>query len=642
MSKLWWTFLAVFYLIIAAIIYSPSLKGPWQYDDLAQILDQKVLTGRSMGMLLGSVVRFTAWPDGWTGTRDVVRATFLANWQWWGNNPAGYRWVNLGIHVANALLVACLIYNLYNGYKGYNRYIPAFAGLLFLVHPINSQAVAYIAQRYASLTTLFYLGALILYILYSRYNSYKSYTCYILSLVSALLAYTSKEISVTLPIVLLLITYNFYNGYKHYKSYKRYIFLIPFFLFALKIPFQITSSSAMGVSNIGKDRTTLAQSLSLRQLPKEEISRSDYFLTQLNVVRTYERLLVWPVGQTIDWDYPITNQFDTKTGLSLMLHLGLLGGGGALMFLGGIRSIKHTSLIGLGILWFYVTLAVESSIIPIPDVLYEHRVYLPFVGVCIAVAGAAAWASYNFYNVYKIYKNYILAAAAIWLLLLSSATMRRAWVWGDDLRLWADAAEKSPNKPRTNKNYGVMLASKGKYAEGIKYLQKAVNMEPENADYWGNFGTAYLRAGLYDDASGKFLKAFELSQIGSDEDKKKSAQYMNDYGVSMVQLGRAKEALDAFEKSLELRPDSYSAQLGLGAAKNVAGDTEGATKMFLFLVATYPNEPDAYNNLAVMLGKAGRYKEAIQALQALKKLQPNNAEADRKISVFTKQMTGKP
>src|SRR3990167_5596647 len=103
-----WFLLFLSFLFIAAIIYSPSLGGPFQYDDYAQILDNKVLTGRPLPKLLSSIFRFTAHPDGWTGTRDFVRATFLLNWQWWGNEPAGYRWVNLAIHVVNAMLVAIL------------------------------------------------------------------------------------------------------------------------------------------------------------------------------------------------------------------------------------------------------------------------------------------------------------------------------------------------------------------------------------------------------------------------------------------------------------------------------------------------------------------------------------------------------
>ncbi|MEK9171153.1 MAG: hypothetical protein AAB823_00415, partial [Patescibacteria group bacterium] len=150
-SRLFWLGLFSIFFLIAAVLYSPSLGGPWQYDDYAQILDNQVLTGRSLPQLLSSTFRFSAHSDGWTGTRDLVRASFLVNWQWWGKDPAGYRWMNLLIHVVNATLVSLLIYNLYNRYKNYNYYIPALAGLIFLVHPLNSQAVAYVAQRFTSM-----------------------------------------------------------------------------------------------------------------------------------------------------------------------------------------------------------------------------------------------------------------------------------------------------------------------------------------------------------------------------------------------------------------------------------------------------------------------------------------------------------
>ena len=109
-----WILLFLSFLVIAAVIYSPSLGGPWQYDDYAQILDEKVLTGRSIPQLLGSVFRFSAWPDGWTGTRDLVRASFSLNWSWWGDKPAGYRWMNLIIHVVNSVLVSLLVALLFN------------------------------------------------------------------------------------------------------------------------------------------------------------------------------------------------------------------------------------------------------------------------------------------------------------------------------------------------------------------------------------------------------------------------------------------------------------------------------------------------------------------------------------------------
>ena len=197
------------FFLLAALIYSPSLGGPWQYDDYAQILDNKVLTGRDLPTLLSSIFRFTAHPDGWTGTRDFVRATFLLNWQWWGEKPLGYRWINLTIHVINAWLVAVLVALLLDqrpkakgqgpresesasplALSPYPLALPALAGLLFLVHPLNSQAVAYVAQRFTSVATLFYLLTIIFYILY---NNYKNYNYYSAAIMSAPRVFNAKE-----------------------------------------------------------------------------------------------------------------------------------------------------------------------------------------------------------------------------------------------------------------------------------------------------------------------------------------------------------------------------------------------------------------------------------------------------------------
>lgn len=660
MTARWhWIVLLILYFVVAAILYSPSLGGPWQYDDYAQILDAKVLIGRSIPTLLGSLIRFTAWPDGWTGTRDFVRATFRLNFDWWGLHPAGYRWMNLGVHIVTAFLVAALIYLLYNSYedyKNYNFYIPALAGLLFLVHPIQSQAVAYVAQRFASMATLFFVATIIFFLLYIRYNFYNNYKRYIfygLSLLFALFAFNSKEISLTLPVALVLCTFcKIYNNYKNYpstelrtsKNYKIYIFLLPFFLLALKIPLQTMSASLRGAGPESIQSVTKA-ALSMQQ-EKPLVARQEYFLTELNVVRTYLRLLVLPIGQTLDWDYPITHSLDLQTALSGLLHLTLVGGGVILLFwnkgkrLEG-QAFQPLNLIGLGVLWFYLTIALESSVIPIPDVIYEHRVYLPFVGVAMAFSGILG-IFYNVYNSYRHYKSYMFATTAIWLLLLSGATLRRAYVWGDEVLLWGDVYQKAPNKPRANKNYGVVLAARGQYQQGIARLKRAVELEPETADYWSNLGTAYLRSGDFQNSAPQFLKAFELA-VGKSQKTgvplgKTEAQYMNDYGVSLLQLGKAQESEDAFHKALEVEPTLYAAGLGLGAVKNVLGDTKGAILMFDDLVKKYPDQQDAYGNLATMLVKAKRYNDALATLLALKKLNPRFENIDNRIAIVQKAL----
>jgi len=238
----------------------------------------------------------------------------------------------------------------------------------------------------------------------------------------------------------------------------------------------------------------------------------------------------------------------------------------------------------------------------------------------------------------------LAAACGGVILILAAATMRRAAVWGNEVRLWADVYAKAPQKPRAVKNYGVVLAASGKYDDGIKLLEKAVVLDPDNADYWSNLGTANLRANRFDQAKDKFLKAYtllaaetglppyenlgalsDLSNLSSlsnlsDKSRRQAAQYLKDYGVCLVQLGRGDIALEAFQKSLAIDPTLYAARLGLGAAYNLQNNIPAATDVFEALVEEYPDIPDAYNNLAVMYKKAGRLEDHDRILQAAKSL----------------------
>ena len=265
------------------------------------------------------------------------------------------------------------------------------------------------------------------------------------------------------------------------------------------------------------------------------------------------------------------------------------------------------------------------------------------VGLILAAAAALSAAAppktHESHETQGSHVSYAVGAAAL-MLILAAATMRRAYIWGNEVRLWADVYAKAPQKPRAVKNYGVVLAATGKYDDGIKLLETAVVLDPDNADYWSNLGTANLRAGRFDSAKDKFLTAYSLLAAelnlpaynlpldsfvslaaldSSPKSLKQAAQYLNDYGVCLVQLGRGDEALAAFQKSLLIDPTLYAARLGLGAAYNLQDNIQAATDVFESLVEEYPDLPDAYNNLAVMYKKAGRIEDHDRILKAAPK-----------------------
>ena len=256
-----------------------------------------------------------------------------------GLDVTGYHIFNLVIHLLNALLVYWLIILTFrtpyaSAYLQKDvlktsapyRWIPLFTALLFVSHPVQTQAVTYIVQRFASLSTLFYLASLVLYIKARGSDSSKKarYAFYAGSIISAILAMRTKEIAFTLPVMAVLYEFMFFRG----DIKKRVLYLLPLVLTMFIIPLSmlVTQGGSTGASGID-ELTKIAGSV--------DVSRWDYLNTQFRVIVTYIRLLFFPVNQNLDYDYPIYRTFFTPpVFLSFLVSFGcfLLGDISALPF----------------------------------------------------------------------------------------------------------------------------------------------------------------------------------------------------------------------------------------------------------------------------------------------------------------------
>ena len=375
-----WTLLSLLSIIVVgAMVYSNTFNASWHFDDSVVITENWAL--RDLGGRFADVFK---------GNRGVGYLTFALNYHFNKLDVTGYHVVNIAIHIVNAILVYFLVMLTMqtpamskNRLARHAHFLALASGLIFVSHPIQTQAVTYIAQRFTSLAALFYLLSLVLFIK-ARLKTVqgKSFlsplhlVCYCLSLVSAFFAMHTKEISFTLPVVIIL--YDFFFIDSSIASLgKRIAYLLPFILTLVIIPVNTLDLFGQGGAKplgdvIGEIREQVQET--------PLISRGDYLLTQFNVIVTYIRLLFLPMNQNLDYDYPIARalfQFPTLVSFLFLLALFVLT---VYLFIKGYR------LISFAIIWFFVTLSVESSIIPIRDVIYEHRVYLPSVGFGILMA----------------------------------------------------------------------------------------------------------------------------------------------------------------------------------------------------------------------------------------------------------------
>jgi tetratricopeptide (TPR) repeat protein len=482
---------ATILIILGIAAYANTFAVPLHYDDFDAVRKAPAFTLQ----------------HGFSGgVRRVADFTFALNRLVHGELVAGYHAVNLAIHLAAAL---CLYYVVRlamaalasswrlsgndERYSFLQRFIPFTTAALFVCHPIQTQAVTYIAQRYTSLAGCFYLAALLAY-LHARQRGTAAgvWGWGGTSLVMALLAMMSKEIAFTLPLMVGLFEAALFRG----RLLRKPLFLLLLVGLLLVIPAQLLSMTEIS----GPDGLLHGVEQAAREAG--HISRHDYFLTQLRVVATYLRLLVLPVNQNLDYDYPLYRSIAAPQVLAaLALHLAMAVAA-LLLAVRSRRRLKEGDLTAgtvmrlaaLGIAWFYLALAVESSVIPIRDVINEHRLYLPSGGFLLALASGLGWLVAQKPGARRAGWIFVLLCC----LALTSGAIARNRVWGSEVRMWQDVLEKAPNKARAHYNAGYFYARWGMPDKGLPHLIRAIELAADEDICWITLNAAVAQLSAFE------------------------------------------------------------------------------------------------------------------------------------------------
>jgi tetratricopeptide (TPR) repeat protein len=405
----------------------------------------------------------------------------------------------------------------------------------------------------------------------------------------------TKEMTFTLPLLICLYEYLFLRG----KALMRFACLVPLLLTMLVIPLSILAAPDGGGYTVGHaEEVTRVGS---------DLSRGEYMLTELRVIVTYLRLIFLPVNQNLDYDYPTFHTlFTTQVFVSFLILLALFGLAVYLCY----RSANWTSdqqsvsgfhssrLIAFGIFWFFLTLSVESSIIPIADVIFEHRLYLSSVGAFIALA--ACWGVIRQMVGAKV-KNagaITVTLAAVIFLALAGATWARNEVWRTQESLWRDVVKRSPGKARGYQNLGIALFETGDLAGAFACFDKALAIDPEFTEAYINRGTFYAQNGLYDKAIVDFLKSIDIDPLYKEA--------WNNLGLAWSEMGNQDRAIHSLLKAVALNPDYFQAQNNLGLALTRKGSPGEAIAHFDRAIAINSRYAKAYYNRGAAYLAIGR------------------------------------
>lgn len=401
-----WFHPAAVLLITAAVlaVYSKTFHAAFQFDDVPRLVENESL--KSLSNIKTLI----------TDNRGVSMASFALNYAWGGHDVTGYHAVNTAVHLLSSVFAYFLLYALFlkaGAPEVWGKRIAFFSAVIFAVHPVQTQAVTYIIQRMESLSSLFYILALLFFVMASNASTaLKRLSLYSATVAAYVLGFYSKESAVTMPAVILLIDIFFLSG----KSLKGALtrkplyavlgVLLVYFLFVTIKPLGGLGAlvkAPEGSVETGADATPpYAKQRNVQPVyegpsagfSQTAITPKEYLYTEFNVLVYYVALLAVPVNQNLDYDFPVakslfkTPSVNSGTVLNLpvwppavsLLLLACVIAAGAYLFFRSRGTPGAGLFVSFFIFWFFIILSPTSSFVPIIDVIYEHRLYLASLG----------------------------------------------------------------------------------------------------------------------------------------------------------------------------------------------------------------------------------------------------------------------
>jgi protein O-mannosyl-transferase len=597
--------------VIAAgiVAYLGSFKGAFLLDDVLSIVANPSI--RRFALALSS------WPAAYAcgADRPLVSLSLALNYAISGLNVWSYHLFNLAIH----LLAALTLFGVVAGtlqtprFPGMSRDSARAFGfvvaLLWVLHPLQTASVTYVYQRAESMMGLFYL--LTFYCVIRGSVAKRPWPWYMAAVVACMLGMSSKAVMITAPVLVLIYDRVFLSG-SMAESFRRRWALYAGLLGAVAV-LGVTGIASLVLSPNPTERQNLTAGLGyMGSTPLE------YALTQPGVILHYLKLSLWPHPLCLDYAWPLA-----KTTQAIALPLALVGA----LLVGTIMSFWRWPPLGFAGAWFFIVLAPTSSVIPIADAAFEHRMYLPLAAVIVVVSvavqrllgrvGAALRLSHAARRAVLVATVLLVAGA------YGAVTARRQQDYLSPIAMWAEVVKQRPANPRAHNNLGVVLALEGRIEEAIPHYREAIRVGDSadvsyiQAHY--NLGLALAAQGKFDEAISCYREAIRL------EDKYVDARVA--LALALARTGRLEEGIQQLRRVLELDPQNTVARYNLALLLQGSGGFDEALAHYREAIRLDDEFVAARAALGVALGRTGRLEEGIEQLRRVLELDPQNAVA---------------
>jgi protein O-mannosyl-transferase len=527
-----WHYTLGFFIAFCAVyqVYSPALNGPFLLDD---------------SYLPYMLPNFYVLPIGdWLrGMRPLLMFSYWLNFKQSGNEVTyDYHLVNVVLHFFNGALIYLAVRKVLSwihAQKSLQEILAIFSAALFLLHPIQTESVTYVASRSETLSVFFLLAAFVVFLYRKSASAGVGITIAVLILFGA--AILTKEHTAVLPALFLLTDYYWNPGFSFEGIRRNWKLYVPILIggaiaavFVLRVLGQ-SPSAGFGM---------------------KDLTWYQYFFTQCRVIWDYLRMFLLPFGQNLDYDVPISrNLLDHGAIFGLIVLL-------AVSVLAWIYR-RRFPLASYGWFTFLILLAPTSSFVPIRDPIGERRLYLPFIGLLFVTV--------EFLRRWKTRQTTLIAVLGLVLAAEAALSYQRNQLWNSAVDIWKDTTDKSPAKWRPRFQLAFAYYHAGRCGEAVEEYAKAAQLEQPKFELLVDWALAYDCAGNQEEAIIKLKEAAAIT---------KNAHVYSQIGMEYGKQGKYPEALDALATAERLNPNFEMTYVYRGGVYELQGDKARAAEQY--------------------------------------------------------------
>jgi len=577
-------------LIVALtfVAYHATFTAPFLFDD-AQFVKGSTLHTLSWAMVQGT-------------TRPLVQLSLALNWAAGGTDVVGYHVVNFAVHV----LAALALYGIVRRTLAATRFAPRWrdvapelalaTSLVFALHPLQTESVSYVIQRAESLMGFFYLATLYAVIrgVGAAPRPWPAAAWYAAAITACGLGMLTKPVMVTAPVIVLLYDRVFVAG--SWARAWRERGALHGALFATWLLLGLLLGG-------GAHESAATSGFAMRDVTWGEFVRS-----QPGVILRYLQLVVWPHGLVLDYGWPPA--VDAAVVMPTLVLAGIIGG--------AAWAVRGVPALGFLVGAFLVTLAPSSSVIPIRDLAFEHRMYLPLAALATLLV-TGGWALLPRARLATASERRVAGAvAASVVAALTLLTIDRNHDYRSPIAMWTDVTTKRPANTRAWSNLAQALMAEGRADDAMTAARTALQLDPDFPDAHIHLGHALAARREYAAAERHYADAVRLNPD--------SSEAQNNWGAVLADQKRYADAEPHYVEALRLTPDYAEAMNNLAVVLMNRGEFDRAEALYRASLRLSPGNAEAYSNFGGLRTRQKRFAEAVPQYEQALALKPDSAE----------------